>query len=213
METMQPRPSGAEAPDVLPAAPAAVSAEATGLGGTYSVTLIATATQEPVNSPQLGSAARNPASELGTFSTTPTASSAAASSYLDASAGQDISSCSGAATPVHLGATPADSCLTDQGAALTWAVGPWRVQVQTVGGSKAPAAAGTALASWLAGHRLPPASKGVVAVSVPGSAEAGNSTTSEVLWDEGHDVYETGGPGNGLEALDLAASMRPWPGG
>jgi hypothetical protein len=213
METMQPRPAGLEAPEVLPSAPAAVSAEASGLGGTYSVTLIATPTEEPVNSPQLASAAGNPASDLGTFSTIASTSTADASRFLRSSRAQDIATCAGPSTPVRLGGTvAATACPSAQGPVLNWDVGAWKVQVQRVGGSKDANAQATILARWLATHALPAAADGgLVSVSVPGTPEAGSSVSSIVLWDHGANVYQTSAPGNELAALDLAISLKPWP--
>jgi len=212
METMVPHPAGLEAPDRLPAAPAAVSAEATGLGGTYAVTLIATATQEPVNAPQLGAAAGNPATDLGTYSTTPTATAATAAAFLATASTQDIAGCTGPGTPAPIGAAGASSCQTDQGPAITWDVGSWRAQVQSVEGTRAPVQQATALASWLAHNSLPPSASGVIAVAVPGSAQDGTATTSTVLWDYGSDVYQVTTRDSVLDALGIASTMRPWPG-
>lgn len=210
METMQPRPAGLEAPDMLPSAPAAVSAEASGLGGTYSVTLIATPTVEPVNSPQLGASAANSASDLGTFSTIPSSSPATAAGYLRSSAAQDISACSGADKPLVLGSTAAVTCPTAQGPAVNWAVGHWKVQVQNIGGREPALASANTLASWLRGDHLPAAADGLISVAVPGTPEAGTATHAVILWAQGADVYQTSAPGT-LEALYLATWMKPWP--
>jgi hypothetical protein len=213
MEALEPRPPGLEAPATLPAVAGAISAETSGLGGTYSVTLIATEKPEPVNSPQLAAAAANPASDLGTFSTTRAASLAAATTYLRASSSQYISACAAPADHVQLGGTTARGCPTAQGDALTWAEGPWEIQVSLVGGSRPPTATALALAAWLKSHSLPETSEGVVSVSVPGTPEAGTTTSSVVTWQAGEDVYQVSAPGGELRALELAASMAPWPSG
>jgi hypothetical protein len=212
METLKPPPAGLEAPDVLPAAPAAVSAETSGLGGTYSTTLIATPTQEVVNSPDLATAASNLASDLGTFSTTAVSSSGSASSYVGANAVQDIAPCSGARTPVRLGATTATSCQTAQGPAVSWHMGPWLAQVESAN-APAPTAAASAVTSWLAEHALPSARKGLISVSVTGATQAGNGASCIILWSYNSDVYQVSAPGSGEAALRMAQSMRPWPGG
>jgi hypothetical protein len=213
METVAPRPPGLEAPATLPATAGAISAETSGLGGTYSVTLIATAKPVPVNSPELAAAAANPASDLGTFSTTPTSSLAAAAAYLRTSSGQYISACAGAAASIRLPGTLARGCATAEGEALTWRDGPWQVQVSLVGGSRPPYGPAEALAAWLGRHQLPVASAGVVSVSVPGAPEAGTTTSSLAIWQAGKDVYQASAPGGVLRALELAASMLPWPSG
>lgn len=214
MEALQPPPSGMQAPDELPATAGAVSAEATkGLDGSYSVTLVATPRQLPVNSPALGSASANPRSLLGTFSTTPVASTAAATSYLETTAQQDLASCSGPKATVSLTGTAATACSTSSGAAISWALGPWKVQVLDEGGSTEPTSQADVLASWLASHSLPAAAQGVVSVSLPASTAVGTSVTSEVIWYYGRDVYQVSAPGSVLAAVELAASMRPWPGG
>jgi hypothetical protein len=212
MDTLKPPPAGLEAPDVLPAAPAAVSAETSGLGGTYSTTLIATSAQEPVNSPDLASAASNRASDLGTFSTTAVSSPASAGSYVGANTVQDVASCSGTGVPVRLGATQATSCQTAQGPAVSWHVGPWLAQVSSVNGPE-PTATANSVASWLADHALPSAGKGLISVSVAGGPQAGNGASCIVLWNYGSDVYQVSAPGNGRAALQMAESMRPWPSG
>jgi hypothetical protein len=214
MEALQPPPSGMEAPAKLPATLGAVSAEATkGLDGSYSVTLVATQQQLPVNSPELGAAAANPRSLLGTFSTTPVASAAAAASYLHTAASQDLASCTGPKASASFAGTPATTCETSEGPAVSWSSGAWKVQVLDQGGDQFPTSQASSLASWLGGHSLPAAAQGVVAVSVPASAAEGSSVTSEVVWYSGQDVYQVSVPGSELGALQLASSMRPWPGG
>jgi hypothetical protein len=211
METLQPRPAGLEAPDVLPPAPAAVSAETSGLGGTYSTTLIATSAQEAINSPDLATAANNRASDLGTFSTTAVSSPASAGSYVGANTVQDMASCSGTGAAVQLGATEATSCQTAQGPAVSWHTGAWLAQVTSANGP-APTAAANSVASWLADHALPLAGKGSISVSVAGGPQAGVAASCIVLWSYGSDVYQVSAPGNGPAALQMAESMRPWPG-
>jgi hypothetical protein len=213
MEALQPPPAGMEAPVKLPAAPAAISAEATkGLDGSYSVTLVATPTPLPVNSPQLAPAAAKPSSELGTFSTTPVASVAAAASYLASTAREDLATCAGQKTPLSLAGTMATTCATAQGPAVNWTIGVWKVQVLDDGGASAPVEVASAVASYLRSNALPPAAEGLVSVAVPGSPDAGMSTTSIVVWYTARDVYQVSAPGDALAALRLASSMRPWPG-
>ena len=211
MEALQPPPSGMEAPATLPATTAgAISAEANkSLDGSYSVTLIATPKPEPVNSPDLGPAAANPSSDLGTFSTTPVDSTKAAASYL----GSALTGCAGPQKPLSLPGTAATTCSTAQGPAVGWNTGTWKVQVLDQGGTATPTPQAAKLASWLAGHRLPQATQGVVTVTVPGGPQAGTAVTSAVIWYAGHDVYQVSAPGRELAALDLAAAMEHWPGG
>ncbi len=198
----------------LPATSAAISAEATkGLDGSYSVTLVATSAPLPVNSPELGSAAAKASSELGTFSTTPVASAAAAASYLASTAGEDLAACVGPKTPTSLPGATAVSCATADGPAISWTRGAWKFQVVDNGGTSAPGTVASAVASWLARNTLPPAAAGLVSVAVPGSPAAGTSTTSVVVWYSNQDVYQVSAPGGELAALRLASSMRPWPGG
>jgi hypothetical protein len=213
MEALQPPPAGMEAPVKLPAVPAAISAEATkGLDGSYSVTLVATPTPLPVNSPQLAPAAAKPSSELGTFSTTPVASVAAAASYLASTAREDLATCAGQKTPLSLAGTMATTCATAEGPAVNWAIGAWKVQVLDDGGTSVPAEVASAVASYLRSNALPSAAEGLVSVAVPGSPAAGMSTTSVVVWYTARDVYQVSAPGDALAALRLASSMRPWPG-
>ncbi|MCL6091977.1 MAG: hypothetical protein M1435_03395, partial [Actinobacteria bacterium] len=211
MQVLQPPASGMEAPKTLPPTNASVSAEANkSLDGSYSVTLIATASPEPVNSPDLGPAAANPSSDLGTFSTTPVASGGAAATYLQSA----LSNCDGHEQPVRLtgtASTTATTCSTAQGPAVVWDVGSWKVQVLDEGGTAVPSAQAAMLAGWLAAHSLPKANRGVVAITVPGSPQAGTATTSAVIWYLGADIYQVSAPRGELAALDLAASMRPWP--
>ena len=213
MKTFDPLPPGAEAPATIPPAPAAVSAEATGLGGTDSVTLIATAVPEPVNSPEVAKAAAGTSSELGQFSTTATSSAAAAVSHVTTQANLLISTCSGHATAVALPGRRATSCPSGQGPVVTFRAGAWEVQVQDFEGSTTPKAAATAIASWLATHQFPPASKGLASVTLPGDAAAGPQATTELAWSAGADDYQVSGRGNYLAVLELSTDMRPWPGG
>jgi hypothetical protein len=213
MESLQPPPAGLEAPDGLPPAPAAVSAETSGLGGTYSTTLIATRSQEPVNSPGLATAASNLASDLGTFSTTAVSSSGSATSYVGADSSEDVAPCSGTSAPVRLGPTMATLCQTDQGPAISWHVGPWLAQVESVNGPLPTGPAAHSVALWLARHALPSAGKGLISVSVTGARGPGKGASGIVLWSYNSDVYQVNAPGNGLAALQIAGSMRPWPGG
>jgi hypothetical protein len=200
-----------EAPAALPTTPAAaISAEANkSLDGSYSVTLIATPKPEPVNSPDLGPAAANPSSDLGTFSTTPVDTTQAAVSYL----GSALTGCAGPQKSLSLTGTTATICSTAQGPAVGWSTGTWKVQVLNQGGTATPTPQAAKLASWLAGHSLPQATQGVITVTVAGGAQAGTAVTSAVIWYVGHDVYQVSAPGSELGALDLAASMEPWPGG
>jgi hypothetical protein len=85
--------------------------------------------------------------------------------------------------------------------------------VSLVGGSRPPFGPAEALAAWLGSHHLPVASAGVVSVSVPGTPEAGPTTSSLAIWQAGKDVYQASAPGGVFRALELAASMLPWPSG
>lgn len=202
-----------EAPNALPSTHLSVSAEATkSLDGSYAVTLIATSSPEPVNSPNLGPSAADPSSDLGTFSTTPVASSGSAASYLQSA----LTSCAGPKVPVTLtgnAGTSATSCSTAQGPVVSWSTGSWKVVVVDEGGTTVPSSEAAALASWLTSHSLPKASQGAVSVTVPGTPQAGPAITSAVIWYLGDDVYQVSTSGSEMAALYLAASMRPWPGG
>lgn len=214
MQTIQPRPPGLEAPDALPAAPGYVSAEATGLGGTYSVTLVATDKPVPVNSPQLAAVAARQSSDLGSFSTIPASSPAVAAEHVQGSQSSGLAPCAGPSSAATVpGATGATSCPTPQGVALNWHSAQWRVQVDGVGGAKAPVTTAATVAGWLVSHSLPAATGGVVSVSVPESSEAGSTTSTELMWYRGSDVYQVTALRDELAALDMAASMRPWPTG
>lgn len=213
MATVQPRPPGLEAPDVLPATPGAVSAEVVPLAGTYSITLIATPTEEPVNSPQLAAAAADPSSDLGTFSVTASASAADAQADLHRNQQEDLEPCSGPSTPLALHAQAATTCTTAQGPVVNWALGTWAVQVADLGGTSVPTSTATDVANWLASHVFPQAASGVVSVSVPGPDQAGNAATTTVVWDLGTDVYQVDARRQPSAALELASSMRPWPSG
>jgi len=203
-----------EAPASLPSTSAAISAEATkGLDGSYSVTLIATPTPLPVNSPDLGSAAAKASSQLGTFSTTPVSSTSAAASYVKSTAGEDLAACTGPKSSEDLAGTTVTSCDSAEGPALSWTAGAWQVQLVDEGGTAPPSAAASSVAAWLASHTLPSTPEGLVSVSVPGSPAAGPSVTSVVVWYSNRDVYQVSAPGNELTALRLAASMKPWPSG
>jgi hypothetical protein len=212
METLAPPPAGLEAPEVLPLAPAAVSAETSGPGGTYSTTLIATPSQEPVNSPDLAAAARGLASDLGTFSTTAASSSAAASSYVGANTVPNVAPCSGSSSPVRLGATVATSCQTAQGPAVSWHAGRWLALVESVDGATPIGATANSVASWLASHALPPTGKGLISVSVTAASQPGHGASCIVLWSYSSAVYQVNAPDNERAALQIGASMRPWPG-
>lgn len=214
MEALQPPPSGMEAPVSLPSTSAAISAEASkGLDGSYSVTLVATKTPLPVNSPELGSQAQAQSSELGTFSTTPVASPTAAAGYIKSTATEDLASCTGPKASVNLPGAKATSCPTAEGPAISWTSGNWQIQVVEQGASKLPEPAASAVASWLQANSLPSTPTGLVSESVPGSPAAGPEVTSVVVWYSSHDVYQVSAPGNELAALRLASSMRPWPNG
>lgn len=212
METFDPVPTGAEAPDVLPPAAAAVSAEATGLGGTDSVTLIATAVPEPVNSPEVAKAAVGGSAELGQFATIAATSAAAALGYVASQASLLIATCSGRPSVLTLSGRKATSCPSGQGPLVTFQDGQWEVQVQDLDGNTSPTATAAAIASWLAGHQFPAAGKGLASVTLPGDASAGPQVITELVWAAGHDDYQVSGRGDYLGVLQLATNMRPWPG-
>lgn len=213
MRTFVPRPAGLEAPEALPRSATAVSAEATGLGGTDSVQLIATPTAEPVNSPGLAKAAANPASDLGSFSTTAAGSASVAASHVAAQADDLVASCNGKSSELAVGPVQAVSCPSAQGQLVNFNYGNWLVQVQDFGGDQPPQDAATTVASWLRANGLPPAGKGLVLLSVPAGAQEGSTTTCQLLWSQGEDDYQVNGRGSIVAALRLAADLRPWPGG
>jgi len=211
MAALQPPAAGLEAPDTLPHAAAAISAEASGLGGTYSVTLIATSLPEPVNSPEIAAAAANPASDLGTFSTIVTTSTATAARYLRESSDEDLSVCAGTAAAMRIAAEVASTCPTALGPAVNWQAGAWRAQVDHLGGAGPALRATKLVMAWLATHALPASTAGgLVAISVPGTRAAGAAVTAVVVWAHGSDIYQVRAAGSALSALSLAVAMAPW---
>jgi hypothetical protein len=209
---------GLEAPATLPTAPAAISAQATQLGGTDSVTLVATSSPLPVNDPSLPS---TPGTDLGTFTTTATSSPAAASGNVASQATDALAVCSSTpSTPVTVdGATSATTCPSAMGTLVQWTDGTWQVQVLDTTAAASPqagsAGAGTAdpgvtavgdqVAGWIATHRLPTATAGFVDVIV-----GAGTPSSALTWAEGADVYQTRSGQGATAAAGLAASMVPW---
>ncbi|HYA45388.1 MAG TPA: hypothetical protein VED59_07260 [Acidimicrobiales bacterium] len=94
-----------------------------------------------------------------------------------------------------------------------WDDGSWRIQVQETGG-QVPLAAAATVASWRAGDDLPPATAGLIWISLAGNIRTAPIATSGlVLWAQGSDVYQVRAPGSDVAALNIAADMRPWPEG
>lgn len=194
----------------LPPAPAAVSAQASGLGGTDSVTLVATPQALPVNDPALTSGGAGIA-DLGTFSTTATASAGYAASSLASAASHTLAACAGPVTAVSVGVPGATACPAMVGGVIDWSDGAWSVQVQDLGSPASPVAAASALAAALASSQLPAADRGIISVVVPATASDGTATTASLQWQRGADVYTVRTSRGAAASLALASSMRPYP--
>jgi hypothetical protein len=206
MRALPPSP-GLEAPAALPAAAAAsdapaVSAQTSVLGGSESVTLIATTVAHPVNDPSLSAA---DGTALGTFTSTPTASSADAAAQVAQAAAATLATCMAPAVPLVVGPVTASACTTPLGPVVAWSNDEWRVQVIDDTGPTMPADQASALATWMASHQMPTATPGVVDVEVSGATAA-----STLTWAQGATVYGTHSTLTPTAAAELAASMRPW---
>lgn len=212
MAQFSPLPAGAEAPIHLPVVTGYVTAQTGGLGGQDNVTLVATSTPMPVNSPQLASA--NAGREIASFSTTPTASTANASTALSQARSQSIASCGGPSSPVTLSTgTPATTCPTLDGAAVNWSIGPWQVQVMTLDGTTPSTAEAGHVDALLHSTGLPASDAGgIVSVVVPGKPSAGSADTAALEWTRGADVYQVRSSDDPDSAIAVAAAMRPYPG-
>jgi hypothetical protein len=198
MQSFRPAPAGLVAPDQLPTTTGAVSAEATGLGGTYTVTLVATPSALPVNDPAISG---GPGSDLGSFSTTPASSAANAQGLVTSDAQQDLAACTSTPSMVPLGAGfVGKSCATIQGSAIDFTHGPWQIQVQ---GSTSDA---QAIATWVHQYGLPTASTGLIL------AVTGSSASEAIEWANGPDAYQVRSANGDVAGLALADSLRPWPG-
>lgn len=198
MRTFKAEP-GLEAPISIPSAPAAVSAQTTDLGGSDSVTLVATPTALPVNDPSLS---YQPSTDLGTFTSTVTATEEAATRFLASAEASTLATCSGPSKPTTVGGFTARSCPTAQGEAITWSDGAWKVQVLAFGGSAAPTSQAAEVESWIGAHPLPAASAGLLSAVTP--------RASSLVWEQGSAVYQTRSAQSLTAAASLAASMRPW---
>jgi hypothetical protein len=198
METFKAEP-GLEAPVTLPPTADAVSAQTTDLGGSDSVTLVATPKPLPVNDPSL---AYSPSTDLGTFTSSPTADLAAAARFIATDASNSLAGCTGTAAPIQIAGASGTSCQTFQGMAITWTAGDWKVQVLSTTGTSAPTQAAAEVQQWIATRGLPAASAGVFSAATPGS--------SSLAWSQSSDVYQTRSPQSLTAAAALASSMRPW---
>lgn len=212
MGQFSPLPGGAEAPERLPSVPGYLTAQTGGLGGQDNVTLVSTTQPVAVNSPSLSSSGAG--TEIASFSTTPTASTANASAALAQSKNQSIDACAGPSQTVTVaGGITAASCPTVDGAALTWTLGSWTVQVVTLSGTAPSTAEAADVAGDVAGSGLPSgATGGMVSIVVPGSPSAGSADTAVLEWAVGSDVYQVRSSDNPPAAITLAAAMRPYPG-
>ena len=198
MQTFAPEP-GLEAPASLPPTENAVSAQTTDLGGSDSVTLIATPIALPVNDPSLS---YSPSTNLGTFTSSPTADVAAANRFMTTDATNTLASCAGAAIPTRVLGLSATECSTLQGSAVNWTVGNWRIQVLSAGTTAAPTAEATEVQQWIAANDLPVASAGIFSAVAPAS--------SALAWTNGKGVYQTRSTQSVAAAAQLATAMRPW---
>jgi hypothetical protein len=198
MKTFKAEP-GLEAPVIIPSAPAAVSAQTTDLGGSDSVTLIATPHPLPVNDPSLS---YHPSTNLGTFTSTVTATDEAAARFLATAEASTLATCSGSSSLADVDGVPAESCPTAEGEAITWSIGAWKMQVLALGGSAPPASQAAEVESWIVAHPLPAASAGLLSAVTPGA--------SSLVWEQGPAVYQTRSQQSLTAAASLAASMRPW---
>lgn len=193
---------GLEAPAAVPPVPAALSAQATDLGGTDTVDLVATPAPLPVNDPALQAGG---GTDVGTFSSTPTTASAATAEVTGAE-GSALDPCAGAQSSVAIAGAPgAITCLTAMGQAVDWTDGTWKVQVVSGAPGAAPATLAGQLAAWAAAHGLPAAGAGLL------TATTGGATT--LRWAGARGVYQTRSTLTPTTACDLAAAMRPWPAG
>ncbi|MGH9029470.1 MAG: hypothetical protein ACRDV4_07630 [Acidimicrobiales bacterium] len=211
MAQFVPLPAGAEAPLRLPPVSGYLTAQTGGLGGEDNVTLIATPSPVPVNSPDLTSSG---GTELASFSTTPTASTSNASSSLSQAKGQSIDACGGPSVPETLsGGTAATSCPTLDGEALDWTFEGWSVQVITLSGTSPSTAEADQVQSALSSSGVPTSSgNGFVTVEVPANSSVGSSDTAAVEWVVGADLYQVRSSDNPVGAIQTAAAMRPYPG-
>lgn len=212
MAQFVPLPAGARAPIRLPAVTGYLTAQTGGLGGQDNVTLVITPQPVPVNSPTLQS---SHTTELASFATTLTTSSANAHAQIVQQQSQTIASCGGASSQAALGdGTVATSCPTLDGAALTWQRAGWTIQVIDFSGTAPPTAEATQVESTLSGTGLPMADGGgFVSVQVPANASVGTSTTIAVLWSVGADDYQVRSSDDPIAAIEVAAAMRPYPSG
>ena len=211
MAQFVPPPAGARAPIRLPAENGYVTAQTGGLGGQANVTLVVTASPEPVNSTSRSSAVAGRA--LASFSTTPTASTANAASQLSNARSQSIAACGGPSTPAVLpGGVAATTCPTFEGAAVDWRVGSWTLQVLTLSGTT-PSTSEAGRVAGLFSPAAEPASDagGVLSVVVPANSSVGSSDTAALEWTVGADVYQVRSSDDPDAALAVAAAMRPYP--
>lgn len=198
METFKAEP-GLEAPATLPPTDGAVSAQTTNLGGSDSVTLITTSTALPVNDPSLD---YSPSTDLGTFTSTPTADLAAAARFMSTDATNSLAACTSTATPIQVDGVSGTGCPTFQGMAVSWKEGNWKLQVVAATGTSMPTEAANEVQQWISSHSLPATSAGVFSAVTPGS--------SSLAWSQGDDVFQTRSAQTLTAAATMASSMRPW---
>jgi hypothetical protein len=212
MAQFSPLPSGAEAPIRLPQFSGFATAQTGGLGGQDNVTLIATPAPVPINSAQLNSSG---GTEIAAFSTTPTASVSNAQSALTQAKSQSIEACGGPSQPETLGGgTQATTCPTLDGAAIDWSYQGWQVQVLTLNGTNPSVDEANQVASALSASGVPGGDGGgILSVQVPGSSSAGTSDTAALEWTVGPDVYQVRSSDSPVDAVQVAAAMRPFPNG
>lgn len=211
MRAAGPMPAGSMAPIAVPAGKGAVSAQTSGLGGAVTVTLVATPSPLPDNSPQMPSPSRS-VSEIASFSTTAAGSPAAAAAALSR-AGAEVAACGGPSVPAAVpGTHGADICQTVSGGAVEWTSGTWQVQVSTLGGARPSEAEAATVASLISGHPLPAHSgAGIVSVQVPAGPQDGSSVTAAVIWRGGSDFYQVRSLTGAAHAIEVASAMRAYP--
>jgi len=195
-------PPGTPAPTVVPADGAGLRAQVSALGGSATVTL---------GTPTGPSGAGR---ELASYTVTPAGSAGAAAAALASLRRTTLTSCEqpGQVVPIGAGRT-AVACPAALGPVVTWQVGSWTLQVQALGGATPPLGPAGELASWIRAAGLPRApSGGLVSEVVPGSPAAGPAPTILLAWQVGTELAEVRSLADPKAAVELAASMAPYPG-
>lgn len=214
MAQFSPLPEGAEAPIRLPVTPGPVSAQASGLGGSDTVSLFVGVGS---SGPGIvgGEQSSGGSQELASFTTTATTSDAAAGSAMTSARQRAIDGCTGSSQPITLSdGTTATTCPTVDGAAINWRFDGWSVQVVTLGGGSPSSLAASTVDGDLRSDGLPAGDgPGFVSVVVPANASVGDAQTAEVAWRAGADDYDVRSQDDPAAALAIAAAMRPYPAG